>query len=353
MNDELAWILEPPAAPDAAAENAARARQAQLLKPPGALGRLESAAIQLAALQGKLMPSLERVHIALFAGDHGVAEEGVSAFPQSVTAAMLPRFVEGGSAAHALARELGARLEVFDMGTMRGDGPVPGVADVRLGPGTANFVRAPAMSHTQLRQALAIGRSVAERARTEGAQLLIGGEMGIANTASATALAAALLKETPDTLAGPGAGLDEAGLRRKIAAIRRGLDFHGEALQTPEEILRRLGGYEIAALVGAYLACARVGLPVLIDGFICTAAALLAERWRPGARTWFLYSHVSAEPGHRRLLAELDAIPLLDLGLRLGEGSGAAVAVPLLRLACTLHREMATFAEAGVAGKSA
>jgi nicotinate-nucleotide--dimethylbenzimidazole phosphoribosyltransferase len=353
MSDAMAWFLAPPAPLCQESARRAEARQAQLLKPPGALGRLESLAIRLAAMQATPLPSLERVHIALFAGDHGVAEEGVSAFPQSVTAAMLPRFVEGGAAVNVLARALGARLEIFDMGVVRRDGPVPGVVEAWLGHGTANFVHAPAMSRAQLESALATGRRAAEGAREEGAQLFIGAEMGIANTTSATALAAALLGETPETLAGPGAGLDDAGLRRKIAVIQRALALHGDDLKTPEEILRRLGGFEIAALVGAYLACARIGLPALVDGFICAAAALLAERWRPGARTWFLHSHVSAEPGHRRLLQALAADPPLDLGLRLGEGSGAAVALPLLRLACALHRDMATFAEAGVAGKSA
>jgi nicotinate-nucleotide--dimethylbenzimidazole phosphoribosyltransferase len=350
---ELTWLQGPVAPLDANAREQARNRQARLLKPPGALGRLEDLAIGLAAMQGMAMPAAERVRIVLFAADHGVAREGVSAFPQSVTASMLRCFAEGGSAIHVLAQTLGAELEVLDLGTVGETGSIRGVSDARIGPGTANFVEAPAMSAEQLAQALQVGRAAAERARRARSQLLIGGEMGIGNTTAATALASALLNETPEKLAGPGAGLDRAGVRHKIEIVRRGLARHRDGLASPVEVLRRLGGFEIAALVGAYIGCARIGLPVLVDGFICTAAALAAERLCPGCRDWFIFSHVSAEPGHARMLHALAGQPLLDLGMRLGEGSGAAVAVPLLRLACALHAGMATFGDAGVAGRSA
>ncbi|QSA97907.1 nicotinate-nucleotide--dimethylbenzimidazole phosphoribosyltransferase [Methylococcus sp. EFPC2] len=345
------WWRGPVAPLDAEATQAAAERQAQLIKPPGALGKLESLAIRLAGMQGRALPGVERVRIVLFAGDHGVVAEAVSAFPQSVTTAMLNCFAGGGSAISVLARELGADLEVLNLGTVE-DVAVPGVIDARLGPGTANFTAAPAMSEHQVARALNVGRHAAERARLADTDILIGGEMGIGNTTSATALACALLGEAAENLAGPGAGLDGSGVRHKIEVIRRALDFHAPHLSDPLEVLRRLGGYEIAGLAGAYIAAARMGLPVLVDGYICTAAALVAERLCPGCRVWFIFGHASAEPGHVRMLSALQADALLDLGLRLGEGSGAAVALPLLRLACRLHAGMATFAEAGVAGKT-
>lgn len=328
---------------------AARQRQTQLTKPPGSLGRLEEAAIRLAALQGVARPRLERPWITVFAGDHGVVEEGVSAYPQEVTRLMLANFVKGGAAVSVLAREVGAHLEVVDAGTLA-EGELAGVIVARAGRGTANLARAPAMSPGQLERALDAGRQAVARAQAAGADLFIGGEMGIGNSTVAAALACGLLGRAGRDLAGPGTGLDVAGVARKASVIDRALALHGlpgTAMQ-PEEVLRRLGGFEIAALVGAYIACAQAGLAVLVDGFIATGAALAACRLLPGTRDWLLFSHASAEPGHGALLAALEARPLLDLGLRLGEGSGAAVAVPLLRLACALHAGMATFAEAGI-----
>jgi len=207
------------------------------------------------------------------------------------------------------------------------------------------------MSDAQLRGALEAGRQSVERAGSGGAQLYIGGDMGIGNTTAAAALACALLSARPEALAGPGTGLDKSGVAHKTSVIRRALEKHSAHLRTPCETLQRLGGFEIAALTGAYIRCAQLGLPALIDGFISSAAALAASRLVPGAQAWWLFAHRSAEPGHAPILAALEAHPLLDLGMRLGEGSGAAVAVPLLRLACVLHSGMATFAEAGVSGK--
>lgn len=342
------WLSEPIRALDLAAEAAARARQAQLTKPPGALGELEALAIRLAAMQGVERPRLDTLWVTVFAADHGVAAEGISAFPQAVTGEMVKNFARGGAAISVAARAIGAPMEVVNLGTVADIGAVPGVLHLPLGLGTANMTQEAAMSEAQCAQALAAGRQSAERARRTGAQLFIGGEMGIANTTAATALACALLNETPRLLAGPGTGLDAAGVAHKAAVIARALDRHRSALGKPYEALRCLGGFEIAALVGAYLACAKNGVAVLVDGFISTVAALAAERLCPGTANWFLYAHTSAEPGHVRILAALNAKPLLHLGMRLGEGSGAAVAVPLLRMACTLHNGMATFAEAGV-----
>lgn len=347
LNDENQWWLRDCARADEAAAEQARARQAQLTKPPGSLGRLEDLAVRLAALQRTSRPSLRRVWISVFAADHGVAAEGVSAFPQAVTGEMLRNFAGGGAAIAVLARSLGATLEVVDLGTVNDPGPIEGVRRAIVAASTANFCRAAAMSRAQLRAALAAGAASAEAARAAGAQLFVGGEMGIANTTAAAALACALLGRAPAELAGAGTGLDPAGVARKIAVIERALALHADA-DDDWERLRRLGGFEIAALAGAYLACAQAGVPVLVDGFICTVAALAAQRLNPGCGPWLLYAHRSHERGHAAVLDALGAQPLLDLGLRLGEASGAAVALPLLRLACDLHAGMATFAQAGV-----
>lgn len=207
------------------------------------------------------------------------------------------------------------------------------------------------MTEQQLAQALQAGRDSVLRAKQNGAQLFIGGEMGIANTTGATALACALLDATPQQLAGPGTGLDQMGVAHKVKVLENALALHRAHFTTPLECLRRVSGFEIAALTGAYISCAQLGLPVLVDGFIATAAALAAVRTAPDCAAWLFYAHGSAEPGHAHLLAALDAQPLLRLGMRLGEGSGAATALPLMRLACALHNDMATFAEAGVSGK--
>lgn len=346
------WLHLPIRQPNAATRAAALARQQQLTKPPGALGQLEDIAIRLAALQHTERPQLDHVWITVFAGDHGVAAEGVSAFPQAVTAEMVKNFARGGAAICAAARALEAKLEVVNLGTAFDAGAPENVIELKLGMGTANFAQEAAMSADQLHAALNAGRDSAMRAQQHGMQLFIGGEMGIANTTSATALACALLQLAPQQLAGPGTGLDAQGVQHKAAVIARALALHYAHLTTPLEILRHLGGFEIAALTGAYLTCAQLGLPVLVDGYITTVAALLAVRMQPDVADWLIYSHRSAEPGHQLLLQALNTETLLELGMRLGEGSGAAIAVPLLRMACALHNEMATFAEAGVSEKT-
>ncbi|MGY1921789.1 nicotinate-nucleotide--dimethylbenzimidazole phosphoribosyltransferase [Pseudomonas tolaasii] len=347
------WWLNPCKAVDASAHEQALARQQQLTKPAGSLGRLEAVAVQLAGLQGQVKPSVDQLWIAIFAGDHGVVAEGVSAFPQEVTGQMLHNFVTGGAAISVLARQLGAQLEVVDLGTVTPSLDLPGVRHLKIGAGTANFVNGPAMTEAQGRLALQAGRDSVRRAQESTAQLFIGGEMGIGNTTAASALACALLDCAVSDLTGPGTGLNAQGVSHKVAVIERALALHagqhGDVLQT----LFNLGGFEIAALVGAYLACAQEGIVVLVDGFICTVAALVATRLNPACREWLVFGHRGAEPGHRHVLQSLDAQPLLELGLRLGEGSGAALAVPMLRLACALHGQMATFAEAAVADRPA
>ncbi|MHC6224469.1 nicotinate-nucleotide--dimethylbenzimidazole phosphoribosyltransferase [Pseudomonas sp. X10] len=347
------WWLDACQPIDHAAMEQARDRQQQLTKPTGSLGQLEALAVQLAGLQGCERPMLEQVWISIFAGDHGVVEEGISAYPQAVTGQMLRNFVNGGAAISVLARQLGAELEVVDLGSVDPDLALPGVRHLRLGVGTANFARQSAMTQEQLLAAMQGGRESALRAVGQGARLFIGGEMGIGNTTAAAALASALLDCPARELSGPGTGLDSAGVRHKAEVIQRALVLHGLRTDDPLHALGCVGGFEIAALVGAYLTCAQQGVAVLVDGFICSVAALVAVRLNPYCRPWLLFAHQGAEPGHQTVLAALEAEPLLALGLRLGEGSGAAVAVPLLRLACALHGQMATFAEAAVADRSA
>ncbi|MDX9664728.1 nicotinate-nucleotide--dimethylbenzimidazole phosphoribosyltransferase [Pseudomonas sp. P5_152] len=347
------WWLNPCKAVDRQALQDAEQLQQQLTKPAGSLGQLETLAVQLAGLQGRLKPSVNQLWIGIFAGDHGVVAEGVSAFPQEVTGQMLRNFVNGGAAISVLARQLQARLEVVDLGTVTPSLNLPGVRHLHLGPGTANFARGPAMTPAQGAQALQAGRDTVLRALAEGAELFIGGEMGIGNTTAASALACALLDCPVAHLTGPGTGLDTAGVSHKTQVIERALALHAAQRGDPLQTLFNLGGFEIAALVGAYLACAQEGLAVLVDGFICSVAALIAVRLNPACREWLLFGHRGAEPGHRHVLQALNAQPLLELGLRLGEGSGAALAVPLLRLACDLHGQMATFAEAAVADRPA
>lgn len=347
-----AWLQHPARPLDIAARDAALARQQILTKPTGALGELERLAVTLAGLQGKVCPTLGQIHIGVFAADHGIAEAGVSAYPQAVTGEMVRNFANGGAAISVLARELGATLSVVHLGTINDPGALPGVRRDWIAASTANFLHVPAMDAEQFARALQSGHDSVSAAADAGAELWLGGEMGIGNTTAATALACALIDASPHELAGAGTGLDAAGIRRKADVVAQAVAYHRAFAQDPLETLRRLGGFEIAALTGSYIAAAQHGIAVLVDGFIASVAALAAVAIRPDCRPWLLFAHRSAEIGHARVLDALDAKPLLDLGLRLGEGSGAAVAVPLLRLACALHSGMATFAEAGVSDKA-
>ena len=348
MNNFAEWLKQPVKAVDKTHEQKALARQQQLTKPPGSLGQLENLAVKIASLQASEIPNLTHVHITVYAADHGVMAEGVSAFPQSVTAAMIRNFANGGAAISVLAQELMAKLDVINVGTVEALEEILGVLDKRIDAGTANFCQSSAMTEQQCQQALLIGRDNVF-SDIENTQIYIAGEMGIGNTTAATALASVLLACDPADLVGPGTGLDQQGVQHKLNVIRRALEQHTAQLDKDALIvLQTLGGFEIAAMVGAYLTCAKQGIPVLIDGFISTVAALIAEKIQAGCKDWFIYSHQSAEPGHQVVLGALNAEPLLKLGMRLGEGSGAAVAVPLLRQACLLHNGMATFEQANI-----
>jgi len=340
------WLQHPIATPSGESREQALARQASLTKPPGSLGRLEEVAVRLAALQGSEAPSLDRIRIVVFAADHGVVEEGVSAFPQAVTVEMIKNFARGGAAISVLARSLGAELEVVDVGAANPVDELPGVVSQRAAEGTRNLSREPAMDEAQLAASLAAGRDAVGRGA--GMQLFIGGEMGIGNTTAATSVAAALLGLDAASLVGPGTGLDAEGVAYKARIIDAALRLHQAQLTDPLSVLQHVGGFELGALAGAYIASAQAGVPVLVDGFIATAAALAALRLRPELGEWLFLAHASAEPGHRAMVEAIGQTPLLDLGMRLGEGSGAALAANILRSALALHNGMATFAEAGV-----
>jgi nicotinate-nucleotide--dimethylbenzimidazole phosphoribosyltransferase len=345
------WVYRDCPGPSAPHRDAALKRQAELTKPAGALGRLETIAVQLAGLQHRDRPTAERVPIIVFAGDHGIAAQGVSAYPQEVTIAMMANFASGGAAISVLARELGSPLEVVDAGTLA-ESPLPGIITDKPRRGTRDFSKEEALAPAELAFAVDCGERAV--ARASSCDLLIFGEMGIGNTTTAAAIAAALLAMSPDRLAGGGTGLDPAGRDRKARVISAALVHHGlgAANAAVDRVLCAVGGLEIAAMSGAIIAAAQRRIPVVIDGFIVSVAALAAVRLNPTCRPYLIFSHRSAEQGHRLVLDALEAWPLLDLDLRLGEGSGAALALPLVRLACALHNDMATFAEAAVPGRT-
>jgi nicotinate-nucleotide--dimethylbenzimidazole phosphoribosyltransferase len=343
------WVYQPCPGISAIHRDAAQARQAQLTKPAGSLGRLEQLAVELAGMQETELPSAMRVPIIIFAGDHGVVAQGVSAYPQQVTIAMMSNFASGGAAISVLARELGSRLEVVDAGTLA-QSPVPGIVTDKPRSGSRDFSKEAALEPVEVAFALECGKRAVLRATRETPDLLILGEMGIGNTTSSAAIAAALLGTSAEAIAGSGTGIDAAGRARKVRVIDQALARHGLTRSgvSAEDVLCAVGGLEIVAICGAIIAAAQHRLPVLLDGFIVSVAALAAVRLNPSCRPFLLASHQSAEQGHRLVLHALDIPPLIDLDLRLGEGSGAAVALPLLRLACALHNDMATFAQANV-----
>lgn len=351
---ELAWIKA--ACPEPSARHGAEAetRQNSLTKPPGSLGILERLAIRLASLQASVRPRAAAAPIVLFAGDHGITAQGVSAYPSAVTVEMLRNFAGGGAAISVLARELAVPLHVVDVGTLA-ETEIAGVITDKPRCGTRDFSREPAMSADELDYALTAGQRAIERAIRPGADIVILGEMGIGNTTAAAALAAALLGARAIDLVGAGTGLGDEGISRKASVIEAALALHcldGEPA-APAAALSAVGGFEIAALVGAMIASAQARVPVLVDGFIVSSAALAAVRLNPSCAPWLIYSHRSMERGHRFLLDALGAEPILDLKLRLGEGSGAALALPILRLACAIHAGMATFTEAQISGPDA
>lgn len=326
----------------------AAARQLELTKPPGSLGRLEDIANRCAAISETLSPRVSRALIAVFAGDHGVCEEGVSPYPQAVTAQMVLNFLRGGAAINALTRANGIELKVVDVGVAGELPEAPGLVRRRVACGTRNFCKGSAMSAEEARAALAVGIDVARQAAADGFELLGFGEMGIGNTTASTAIAAALSGLPPASLVGRGAGADDRVLARKTAAIERGLALHRGRLDHPFDVLARVGGLEIAAMCGFCLRGAAERRPVAVDGVIAASAAALAVRMKPEAAGYLFASHRSAEPAQTALLQILGQEPLLDLRMRLGEGTGAAIAIKIIQAAVAAFTGMATFASAGV-----
>ena len=399
MNARPQYIDMP--VPDSRAESEARAHQLQLTKPPGSLGRLEELACWFAARTRNPIPEISHSEIFVFAADHGVASQGVSAFPQSVTGQMVANFAGGGAAINVLAMLEKCRIEVVDVGVASDDEPPPSVRREKVRAGTRDLLIEAAMTDEELTAALDVGARCAREAIQRGAQLLIAGDMGIANTTAAACLICAFTDTMPEQVVGRGTGVDDAGLARKrevvtaaLARARKAIGSHGspaadaneatgtpaspaasaskatatsgspsagtgKAAGTPElpsagarKMLAHVGGLEIAAMAGFYIEAARSGVPVLLDGYISGAAALAAVRLEPCTVRWMLASHRSAEGGHGYALQALGLSPLVDLGMRLGEGSGAALTLPIIKAALALHRNMATFTSAGVDGKS-
>ena len=330
--DEIRALLRELPEPDSEAEAAATARQGVLTKPPGSLGRLEELAVWLARWQGRHPPIMERPHVAVFAGNHGVAAQGVSAYPSAVTAQMVRNFIDGGAAVNQLAGLAEAELRVHEMA---------------LEQPTADFSQEPAMTEADCAKAMAYGMMAVE----PGFDAYALGEMGIANTTSAAALCHALYGGAAADWTGRGTGIDDGALQHKTAVVEAAVALHKPALRDGLEVLRHLGGLEIAAIAGAILAARLARTPVILDGYTCTAAAAVLHAMEPRAIDHCLVAHLSVEPGHRALLEKLERPPLLQLGMRLGEASGACLAVLILKAACACHAGMATFEEAGVSGK--
>lgn len=319
----------------------------QLTKPLGSLGRLEELAVDLARMTGNPFPSVTPPGVLVFAGDHGVVKEGVSAFPQEVTAQMVLNFLNGGAAINVFSRQIGALLKVYDVGVAT-DLPYEGLECCKIRYGTANFLHENAMTREEAEKSISVGMEAARQIIEEGVKLIIIGEMGIGNTTSSSAILAALTGDEIEWLVGKGSGVNEQGINLKKQIILKGLEVRKPNGQDPLDVLSKVGGLEIGAMAGAVLGAAAMRIPVLVDGFISTVAALLATRIEPKAANYLIVSHQSQEPGHIHVLRALNKMPLIDLQMRLGEGSGAALAFPIVESATRMIREMATFDSAGV-----
>ena len=326
----------------------AQQRQNTLTKPPGSLGQLEHIAIQLAGCQGVLCPQIKSPWISVFAADHGIAESGVSAFPAVVTQEMVKNFSAGGAAITVIAQQEKASFEVVDVGVLNDVSPLPNLISNRVSAGSFNFAKQPAMTDAMLRSALQVGKMAVDRALNAGADLFIGGEMGIGNTSAATAIISQICQQPIADLVGRGTGVNDQQLHHKQRVLEDALVLHQAEMDSPEAVLRCVGGLDIAALTGAYLECGRVGLPIVVDGVIACAAALVAYEMQPQLKPWMLFGHQSVEPAQQSVFKKLEVTPIMDLAMRLGEASGAAMAIPIIRLACALHANMATFEEANV-----
>ena len=330
---------------------AAQVRLDDLTKPPGSLGRLEEVARKLAAIQRTVRPIIRRKRVYTLAADHGVTEEGVSAFPREVTPQMVLNFLRGGAAINVLTRHVGAEIVVVDIGVDHDFGTPEGLVSAKVARGTGNLARGPAMSRAQAVSAVGVGVELAQRAAADGVDLLGIGEMGIGNTTPASALLAAFTGLPAEEVVGRGTGVDDAGLQRKARAVSRGLEVNRPDPADPLDVLAKVGGLEIAGMAGVCLGAAAKRVPVVVDGFIATSAALVAARLAPAVRDYLFLSHLSQERAHALMVEHVGQAPLLVLELRLGEGTGAALAMSLIEASAKILTEMATFGEAGVSNR--
>ncbi|MEE8465535.1 MAG: nicotinate-nucleotide--dimethylbenzimidazole phosphoribosyltransferase [Dehalococcoidia bacterium] len=337
---------------DAEAMAAAKARQDQLTKPLGSLGRLEDLSVQLAGIFGEATPSIKRKTVILAAGDHGVVAEGVSAYPQDVTPAMVMNFLSGGAAINVLAKLAGADIVVLDAGVAADLPSHPSLRSVKIGRGTGNIATGPAMTREQAIQCLETGIEAAQEQIAGGCDLLACGDMGIGNTTPSSAITSVITGAGTSVTTGRGTGLDDVALAHKASVVQRAIDVNRPKPKDGLDVLMKVGGFEIGVLAGVFLGAAAGHRPVIVDGFISGAAALIAHSIAPIAGHRFIASHQSVEPGHRLALSAMGLTPLLDMGMRLGEGTGATLAMHIIEAAAKCLSNMATFAEAGVSGKT-
>lgn len=317
-------------------------------KPPGSLGRLEEFARRMAAISGVMVPDTSKKVIFTFAGDHGIVEEGISLYPSEVTAQMVFNFLNGGAGVNVLARHSGVEVRVVDVGVDHDFGETPGLIHRKVARGTRNFAKGPAMTREEALAAMQVGIDLADLCKAEGVALVGTGEMGIGNTSPSSAIIAAISGLGVRELTHRGTGINDAALENKIRVIEQGLTLNSPDTQDPLDVLAKVGGLEIAAIAGLVLGCAANSIPVVIDGFISTAGALIASELHPNVRDYIFAAHRSVEIGHRVMLERIGAMPILDLDLRLGEGTGAALAMGLIEAGVKVMKEMATFDEAGV-----
>ena len=336
---------------DEAAMWLARTRQDTLTKPPGSLGRLEELSIQLAGMKADPFPSVERKAVIVMAADHGVTVEGVSAYPAEVTRQMVLNFLRGGAAINVLARQAGVRVTVVDVGVAAEFEPTPGLTQRKVMCGTRDLAQGPAMTREEAEQAIHVGMDVLNEEAARGLDIVATGDMGIGNTTASSAIAAVLTGLPVSQLVGRGTGIDDQGLERKMRVIEQALEMNQPDASDPLDVLHKVGGLEIAGLAGVIIAAASQRIPVVVDGFISTAAAMIAAGLAPRVREYLIAAHQSVEIGHQAMLEHLHLTPLLDLNMRLGEGTGAALSFHLVEAAVRILREMATFDEAGVSDK--
>jgi nicotinate-nucleotide--dimethylbenzimidazole phosphoribosyltransferase len=351
MHHHLTALISAIPAADPTAATAASLRLDRLTKPPGSLGILETLIVRLAAATGQFCPMFTAPVVLVAAGDHGVVAEGVSPYPQDVTAQMVQNFLHGGAAINALAANAGARVVVVDAGVIGAIAEHPELRRVAIRRGAGNILREPAMTHDEAIALILAGAQIIDAEAAQGLDILAIGEMGIGNSTAAACLTSVCCNATPDLVTGRGTGLDDAGLAHKRTVVAAALDRSGPP-SDPLTILAELGGLELALLCGALLAAAARRIPIVLDGYIATSAALVANALAPNLQPYLIAGHCSTEPGHRIALTHLGLQPLLDLGMRLGEGSGAALALPIIFGACRVMRDMATFGEAGVSDRT-